>query len=55
MKKLPLFALLLSLGLFAVGCEEKADTAPAGGGTTTGGGTDTTGGGTTTPPAGEGT
>jgi hypothetical protein len=28
MKKLPLYALLLSLGMFAIGCEAETDTAP---------------------------
>ncbi len=28
MKKLPLYALLLSLGFFAIGCEAETETAP---------------------------
>lgn len=58
MKKLPLFALLLSLGLFAAGCEGDTDTGTTGGtgGTTTDGGTGGTGGTTTGgDTAGDGT
>lgn len=28
MKKLPLYALLLSLGMFSIGCEAETETAP---------------------------
>jgi len=50
MKKLPLFALMLGLGLFAVGCESKTETTP----TPTTPDTTTTDGAAPTTPA-EGT
>lgn len=53
MKKLPLLALMLSLGLFAVGCE--GDTGSGTTGTTGGTTTDGAAGGTTTDGAAGGT